>query len=107
MSAEAIENDYDSNLVPDGPEIPTFEGQDVSAVQAKITALATLDDDIPVFGIEDRVRLVGEFKCIGVRHTTDPKTGNIVRQQILTPVTVHTCPWNPENPHDNGVMRAR
>ncbi len=89
------------------PPIPMFEGQHVSRVAVKISGLSTVDGEMKPFGIEDRVRLVGEFKCVKVLHEVDPKTGDLVRVQVLTPSEVAPCPWDPTNPHDDGVIRRR
>lgn len=89
------------------PSIPQFEGLPVTSVAVKISGLSTVTaDGLPVFSVDDRVRLIGEFKCIGVRHTVD-KNGDVIREQILTPTVVDTCPWNPDDPADDGVLRAR
>jgi len=89
------------------PAIPQFEGMPVSRAEVKISGLPTLTTEMPVFSVDDRVRLVVETKCIGVRHVVDPKTGDVVRQQILTVTDAETCPWEVDNPHDDGVIRAR
>ena len=89
------------------PSIPQFEGEPVQAVQAKIAGLSTISTpDLPVFTVDDRVRLIGEFKCIGVRHTRD-KNGNLVREQVITALEVDVCPFDPEDPSDDGVIRDR
>jgi hypothetical protein len=89
------------------PPIPMFEGQNVSRTIVKISGLSSVDGEMSAFGIEDRVRLVGEFKCVKVLHEVDPKTGDLVRVQVLTPSEVSPCPWDPNNPHDDGVLRRR
>lgn len=106
MSQPAEEYDDEQDQVTE-PPIPEFEGQSVSKVIVKISGLSSVEGEMPVFGIEDRVRLVGEFKCIKVGHEVDPKTGDLARVQILTPVQVAPCPFNPDNPHDDGVVRRR
>ncbi len=89
------------------PSIPLFEGEPVQALQAKISGLSNVTSpDLPVFTVDDRVRLIGEFKCVGVRHVRD-KLGNLVREQVLTPLEVDVCPFDPEDPNDDGVVRAR
>jgi hypothetical protein len=89
------------------PGVPAFEGQQVDAVTIKISGLSSLDSaENLVVGVDDRVRCVGEFKVTGVRHYVD-KDGNLVREQTMKPITVTTCPWDPTDPHDDGVVRAR
>ena len=93
------------------PSIPRFEGLPVAALRVKISGLSQITGDdgdvMPVFSVDDRVRLVGEFKCVGVRHYVDPKNGEVIREQILAPIGVTTCPWDPQDPADDGVVRAR
>lgn len=92
---------------PVAPELPAFEGQAVDHVTIKITGLSTLDSaEHLVVGVDDRIRCVGEFKVTAVRHYVDPD-GNLVREQTLKPLTVTTCPWDPSDPTDDGVVRAR
>ena len=89
------------------PSIPQFEGLPVTAIAVKISGLSTVDaEGLPVFSVDDRVRLIGEFKCTAVRHTVD-KNGDVIREQILTPIGVDTCPWDVNDPSDDGVLRAR
>ncbi len=89
------------------PSIPQFEGEPVQALQVKVSGLSTVtSQDMPAFTVDDRVRLIGEFKCIGVRHVRD-KNGNLVREQIVTPMDVDVCPYDPDDPNDDGVVRAR
>lgn len=90
------------------PSIPQFEGLPVHQVRAKISGLSSVDaEDLPVFTVDDRVRLIGEFKCIAVRHIADPKTGDVIREQVLVPIMVDVCPFDPDDPADDGVVRAR
>jgi hypothetical protein len=74
----------------------------------RITGAIPLDDvsDVPV-SIDDRVRLVGEFRVVSVRHFVDPKTGDLIREQILKPLTADLTPWNPNDPTDQGILRAQ
>jgi len=89
------------------PPIPRFEGRQVDAVSIKIAGTMPTDDlpDVTV-SVDDRVRLVGEYKVVAVRHYVDPKTGDLVREQVLKPILVTTQPWDPNDPKDDGVIRA-
>ncbi len=98
-----------SQPVPDepvaAPPVPRFEGHDVRSVAIKIAGLNTLTDPkFPVFRVDDAFRLVGEFRCTGVRHYVG-KDGEMVREQVITPIAIDPCPWNPEDPLDDGVIR--
>lgn len=97
--AEVIES-------PQAP-FPQFEGHPVKGVSVKITGLSTVNNQqIPPFGVDDRLRLVGEFKCVGVRHFVD-KNGEMIREHVVIPVELETCPWDPTDPFDDGILRAK
>lgn len=89
------------------PAIPQFEGTPVHAAHMKISGQAAIEatEDI-VISVDDRVRLVGEYRVIGVRHSVNDK-GEVVREQILKPVLIQLCPWDPSDPTDNGIVKAR
>lgn len=90
------------------PPIPAFEGRVVDQVSVRISGQMPTDD-LPenfIVSVDDRVRLVGEYKVIGVRHFVDPRTGDLVREQMLKPIFVNTIPWDESDPKDDGVIRA-
>lgn len=90
------------------PPIPAFEGAPVESANIKISGACTVESDNDVvIGIDDRVRLVGEYRVVQVNFRVDPKTGDTIREQILKPITVQLCPWDPNDPTDDGIVRAR
>lgn len=94
--------------VPTGGGIPDFEGAHVMSTQTKITGTVPVESgEDMVVSIDDRVRLVGEYRVVGVNFAVDPKTGDTIRVQMLKPIVVQPTPWDPANPHDDGVIRAR
>lgn len=102
-------NNQTNNVTNIGnPAIPTFEGAPVAIARMKISGASAIEatDDV-VISTDDRVRLVGEYRVVGVRHTVDDKTGELVREQILKPLTIQLCPWDPTDPQDDGIVRAR
>jgi hypothetical protein len=90
------------------PSIPSFEGAPVSTARMKISGASAIEaaDDI-VISTDDRVRLVGEYRVVGVQHSVDDKTGELVRVQVLKPIAIQLCPWDPTDPTDDGIVRAR
>lgn len=90
------------------PAIPKFEGAEVSSVSIKISGRSEVvgAEDV-VISTDDRVRLVGEYRVVGVRHFVDEKTGEITREQVLKPLSIQLCPWDPSDPTDDGIVRAR
>lgn len=89
------------------PTLPRFEGQTVDGSTVKISGLSALDNaEGIVITTDDRVRIVGEFKVTGIRHYVD-KDGQLIREQVLKPIQVETCPWDPSDPHDDGIIRSR
>jgi hypothetical protein len=90
------------------PNAPTFEGAPVQETRMKISGRSDIEDsDGVVISTDDRVRLVGEYRVTGVRHYVDEKTGNLVREQVLKPLSIQLCPWDPSDPTDGGIVRAR
>lgn len=94
--------------ITSSPNAPTFEGAPVQETRMKISGRSDIEDsDGIVISTDDRVRLVGEYRVTGVRHYVDEKTGNLVREQVLKPLSIQLCPWDPSDPQDNGIVRAR
>lgn len=86
---------------------PRFEGQTVHGTEIRISGLSKVDAaDNVVVTTDDIVRLIGEFKCVGIRHEVN-KDGELIRVQMMKPLNVDTAPWNPADPKDDGVQRAR
>lgn len=94
--------------LPTQPAIPKFEGAEVSAVAIKISGKSEVTgaEDV-VISTDDRVRLVGEYRVTGVRHYVNEATGEITREQVLKPISIQLCPWDPSDPSDDGIVRAR
>ena len=90
------------------PAIPKFEGAAVLSTSIKISGTCQVDasDDL-VLSIDDRVRMVGEYRVVGVYFRVDTKTGDTIREQILKPLELALCPWDPNDPTDTGVVQAR
>lgn len=88
--------------------IPKFEGSDVTTTLTKLigTTPVEAESDL-VLSMDDRVRLVGEFRVIGVSFKVDPKTGDVVREQLVKVISLTPCPWDPTDPTDDGILRAR
>ena len=90
------------------PGALTFEGAEVSRSEVKITG--TVAVDMPAgetVSMDDRIRLVGDFRVSKVVHYAD-KDGAIVRQQILAPCDdLQITPWDITDPTDNGILRMR
>ena len=86
---------------------PMFEGRHVDAAHLRIAGTTPLDEmgDV-VVSVDDRVRLTAEYKVVGVRHYVDPRTGDLIREQILKPLFVELAPWDPSDPKDDGVIRS-
>jgi hypothetical protein len=102
MSEPAVANPFQQ-----APPIPLFEGRKVDAVSIRIAGTMPTDE-LPAMtvSVDDRVRLVGEYKVVAVRHYADPKTGDLVREQVLKPILVDTLPWDATDPDDDGIIRA-
>ncbi len=88
------------------PDIPRFEGREVSYVVIKISGVGKVQmEETTVFSMDDLVRLVGEYRCVGVNFKED-RDGQIYREQTVVPKEIDTCPWDPDDPTDTGILRA-
>lgn len=87
--------------------IPAFEGHPVEGTIVKVTGSAPLDDlDGQVIGVDDVVQMISQFRCVGVHHRVDEKTGNLIRVQVLRPIEMALAPIDPNDPDDTGIVRA-
>lgn len=93
------------NIAPE-PMFPPFEDIPVELSETKISGLSTLNDSDLLIQMNDRVRIVIETRATAVSHSFD-KEGRFVRQQQLKVIAVDLAPWNPLDPHDDGILRAR
>ena len=90
-----------------GGGFPKFEGLDVKETtvklngEGKVESLAGL-----VVSIHDRVRLVGEFTVVAVNHKVN-KDGEPVREMVFKASLLELAPWDPADPTDDGILRAR
>ncbi len=85
----------------------TFEGQVVHGTEITIKGMAVVETlGGVVVGIDDRIRLVGEMRCISVSHKPN-KDGELVRVMVLKPANLELAPWDPADPDDDGILRAR
>lgn len=97
-----------TNLQLVKPPLPAFEGSAVLSTATKISGTVAIDGaDDKVLCIDDRVRLVGQFRVVGVAFKVDPKTGDTIREHILKPIDMALCPFDPSDPADDGIVRAR
>lgn len=87
--------------------IPAFEGIPVEGTIIKMSGAAPLEDlDGQVIHYGDIVQLMSHFRCVGVHHIEDNKTGKMMRVQVLRPVLMALVPFDPDDPNDTGIMRA-
>jgi hypothetical protein len=88
-----------------------FEGADVGKSEIRITGTCVVDtpniSGEAEVSIDDRIRAVGEFRVVGVRFVVDEKTGEVTRQQLVKPIDIQLCPFDPSDPSDDGILRAR
>ena len=85
-----------------------FEGAQVGMTEIKISGQCAIDAPDITVSLDDLVRAVGVYRVTKVNHYAHPKTGETVRQQVLTPVeTLSLVPWDSANRNDDGIVRAR
>lgn len=87
--------------------IPDFEGHPVEGTTIKISgALDHQDLSDVVVSVDDVIQMLSQFKVVGVNHRVDPRTGLIIREQVLKPVEAVLAPIDPNDPDDDGIIRA-
>lgn len=97
-----------TNTGPRQNGLPMFEGAPVARTEIKLSGSASINtnDGISVT-MDDRIRVVGQFRVTKVTHYAD-KNGDIVRVQYVTPIDdLELCPWDPADPTDDGIVRVR
>lgn len=87
--------------------IPSFEGRPVDGTVVKMSGAAPLDDlnDV-VLGVDDMVQMLSMFRCVAVHHKVEEKTGKLIRVHVLRPAEMALQPLDPNNPADDGIIRA-
>lgn len=84
-----------------------FERAQVTTIVTKVSGATVIDDHGQQVSLDDRIRVVGEFRVKSVMFDT-AKDGSVVRIQTVTPIGDLTLvPWDPKDPNDNGIVRAR
>lgn len=87
--------------------IPAFEGRPVDHTMVKMVGSAPLDDlDDVVLSIDDCVQMISMFRVVDVNFKVDEKTGLLIRVQTLKPVETALHPLDPQDPTDDGIIRA-
>jgi hypothetical protein len=85
-----------------------FEGSPIGMTEIKISGACSIEAGDITVSLDDMVRAVGVYRVTKVLHYVHPKTGETVRQQVLSPVeTLVVVPWDSSNPDDDGIVRAR
>jgi hypothetical protein len=89
------------------PHQREFEKAQVGSSVVKISGACAVDTFDETVSLDDRLRVVGEFRVVKVNHYV-AKDGSIVREQVLAPCgDLALVPWDPSNPGDDGIVRAR
>ena len=87
--------------------IPHFEDHPVDGTVVKMSGAAPLDSlDGEIISVDDVVQMISQFRCVGVHHKVDDKTGKVIRVQVLRPVLMELVPIDPNDPNDTGIRRA-
>lgn len=87
-----------------------FEGRPVEYVVTKVTGSMGVPGDA-VLHMDDRLRMVNEWRVVAVRFLMD-KDGRYFREQVIKAVddptlnTTQICPWDTSDPTDNGILHS-
>lgn len=91
-------------------QYPEFEGHAIEYVVTKVTGTVQIPDD-QVLHLDDRIRVISEWRIVAVNHRMD-KDGKWFREQVIkhfeSPgvATTAICPWDPSDPTDNGILHT-
>ena len=87
--------------------IPAFEGHPVDASVVRVSGSAPMDDltDV-ILGVDDVVQMITQYRCVGVSHAVDDKTGTLTRVHHIKPIEMTLAPIDPSDPEDDGIIRA-
>lgn len=84
-----------------------FEKTQVGATVTKVSGVTAVDAFDEVISLDDRIRVVGEFRVVRINHVVG-KDGKVVREQVVAPCGDLTLvAWDPADPTDRGIVRAR
>lgn len=85
-----------------------FEEVAVASTAIKISGQTAVDTEGGVeLGMDDRIRVVGEFRVTKVVFEQN-SNGEVVRVQYVKPISdLQLCPWDSRDPNDNGIVRLR
>lgn len=92
---------------PPSGGVAEFEKVQVTTIVTKVSGTTAVDAFGEVVCLDDRIRAVGEFKVIGINHIVN-KDGSVSRVQTVAPCgELSLVPWDPGDPRDMGIVRAR
>lgn len=90
-----------------GPDDRIFESAHVASSSVKIAGTVSINAFERDVSLDDRVRAVGVFRVAKVNHVVT-KDGSVERQQVLVPCAdMELVPFDPADPNDDGIVRAR
>lgn len=75
------------------PEIPRFEGEDVTFTKAKITSVSGLEIGDQVFRMDQVVRMVVEARVVGIDHKVNAE-GRLERIHQMKALDSIVIDWN-------------
>lgn len=117
-----LSDDFDANLLAElanGPAaeeelaptpLPTFEGQQVTGVDIKISGLSSVEQyDGGALRVHDRIRLLVEARVTKITHGLSKDEDGLRREHHAKVISADLVPWNPGDPNApgaDGVLRA-
>lgn len=87
--------------------VPAFEGTPVEGTRIKVSGTVPIDDlSDQILRVDDIVNTIVQFRVVGIDHEVDSNTGALTRVQKLKPVEMSLFPLDPNDPKDDGIIRA-
>jgi hypothetical protein len=109
MAAQTISTNTPGNVVPIKP-YPEFEGHTIEYLVTKVAGTVTIPEDT-VLHLDDRLRVISEWRVIAVNHKMDSQ-GKWFREQVIKvfdapgAATTAIVAWDPSDPTDNGIVHS-
>lgn len=91
MTLTVISNYQDE--APAAPPMPTFEGEKVEGLRAKLTSTGNLELSEAHHRLDQNARMLVTGRVIRVDHIVDQVTGKLVRVETFKVIEAVEVPW--------------
>lgn len=100
----AVPNPQQQSIDREQAGYQPFQNKEVTEVTLSIKGTVKLPVDREL-QVDDLIRVTTECRVTGINYAVNEKDGTLGRHQAAKVIDVEFTPWDPEDPHDTGVMR--